>query len=144
MFKKILVAFDGSEASGRAFTTALDLAGKYQANILLVSVIADLPRYAEESMNGVDEMLEEGKQHFEGLQRALIAKAEKAGIKITAQVLPGHVIETVVSIAEQEKADLIVLGDQGRTGTFRRVASLTGVQIAHHAPCAVLIMRKPS
>ncbi|NLH51185.1 MAG: universal stress protein [Myxococcales bacterium] len=141
MFDKILVAFDGSEASTRAFATALDLAQKYQAVLLLVSVIEDLPRYAEESMNGVDEMLEQGKQHFADLQQGLIAKAQNAGLGIAAHVLPGHVIETVVGIAEQEKADLIVLGGQGRTGTFRRVASLTGVQIAHHAPCAVLIMR---
>ncbi len=142
MFQKILVAFDGSQGSERAFDQALDLAQKYHAEMVLVSVVENLPRYAEESIDSVDEMLEEGKRHFEGLLGKLIDRAKQTGIEVHAFILPGHVIETVVSVAEQAKADLIVLGGQGRTGTFRRVASLTGVQIAHHAPCAVLIMRQ--
>jgi nucleotide-binding universal stress UspA family protein len=141
MFRKILVAFDGSEAGGRAFASALDLARKFQAELLLLSIIEDLPRYAEESMTGVDEMLEQGQRHYATLQRELIAQAQQAGLKITGLVRPGHVVETVVTVAEREKADLIVLGGEGHTRTFRRVASFTGVQIAHHAHCAVLIMR---
>lgn len=141
MFHKILFAFDGSAAGVRAFATALALAQKFGAELVVLSVIEDLPRYAEESIGGVDEMLEQGKQHFAGVQRDLVAQAERAGIKIAAHVAPGHVAETVVSVAERDKADLILLGGEGRTRTFRRVASMTGVQIAHHAPCAVLILR---
>jgi len=141
MFRKILLAFDGTEGSKRAFQTALDLAQKFSAEMLVVSVIEDLPRYAEESLNGVDEMLEQGKLHFAELQGDLVARAGRSGVKTAAFVLPGRVVETVVGVADKEKADLIVLGGEGHSGVFRRVSSLTGVQIAHHASCAVLIMR---
>lgn len=141
MFKKILVAFDGSDAGKRAFETALDLAQKYEAELILVSVIEDLPRYAEETMNGVDEMMEQGQKHFEFLQRGLISEAKDADVKISALIQPGHVVETIVTKGEELKADLIVLGGAGHSGFFRRLASLTGIQIAYHAAHNVLIVR---
>lgn len=105
MFHQILAAFDGSTGSERAFDQALDLAQKYRGEMVLVSVVENLPRYAEQSMDCMDEMLEEGKKHFEGLQEELIERAKCSGINVGSGILPSQVIEIVVTVAEHENAE---------------------------------------
>ncbi|MEW6742222.1 MAG: universal stress protein [Planctomycetota bacterium] len=141
MFKKILLAYDGSEGSTHALEIAVDLAAHDGHEICLLSVIENLPRYAEETINDVDEMLEQARQHFEHLQEVASAIAARRGVTVTRHVEPGHVVETVVRLAEREKVDLIVIGGLGHSRMFRRTTGGTGSQITYHAHCSVLVVR---
>ncbi len=141
MFEKILVAYDGSGQSERALEAAVDLAKCSQRTLCLVSVIEKLPHYAEETMNGVDEAVENLQKRYETLQERAAAKAERAGIVVTSRVVPGHPVEEIIHVADQEKVDLIVLGGMGHTRMFHRSSGGTGSQIAYHAPCSVLLVR---
>jgi nucleotide-binding universal stress UspA family protein len=141
MYRKILVAFDGSDGSNRAFAAALDLAAHNGHEVCLVSVIEDLPRYAEESLGDVDEALEHARRHFEALLDAAEGKAKALGVRVVRHVLAGHPVETIVELAERENADLIVIGGLGHSHILRRVSGGTGSQITYHAHCSVLVIR---
>lgn len=139
MLEKILLAFDGSETGKKAGELAMDLARRFQSELLVVSVIEDIGRYAQGTMNGVDEMVEEARRQFDRAQEALVAPA--AGVKLTRRVVPGHAVETILQIAEQEKVDAIVVGGLGHSRILRRVTGGTGSQIAYHASCTVIVVR---
>ena len=141
MFEKILIAYDGSEQSERALAVALDVAKCSGGKLCLVSVIEKLPHYREETMNGVDELVEQGRKHYEAIQEAAAQTAARAGVIVTRQILPGHPVEEIIHVADQEKVDLIVLGGMGHSRMFRRSSGGTGSQIAYHAPCSVLLVR---
>jgi len=140
-FERILLAFDGSDPSGRAFATALELAKRFEGELHLCSVIENLPRYAEESIDDVDEIAEHARLHFQLAQRPLLERAAQEGIKAESHILPGHAVETVVQLAEQEKMSAIVVGGLGRSHVLRRIGGGTGTQIAYHAPCTVIVVR---
>ena len=139
MFSKILIGFEGSDACKRAFAVGLDLAKQYKSTLLVCSVIEDLQRYAEEAISEIEDLMAQAKKHFESAQKPLVEEAERAGVKVTSHVLPGHPVETLVQLADHEKVDCIVLGGLGHPHLIRRAG--TGAQIAYHAQCSVLIAR---
>jgi nucleotide-binding universal stress UspA family protein len=141
MFQRILVGYDGSEVSKAAVSLAVDLAALHGRELLLVSVVEDLARHAETTMGEVDEMFERGRQRFEFLQNAAVQQAARQGVKATQHILPGRATETILKIAEDAKADLIVLGSLGRTRGFWRTTDGTGRRIAEQAACSVLVAR---
>ena len=141
MFEHILVGFDGSEGGQHAATIALDLASKYGSTLYLLSVIEDLPRYAEESIDDVDEIVEQATKHYQSHQVAVEQRAKELGVTLHCYIQPGHVVESIVQFAEENKADLIVLGGLGHSTLLRRLSGSTGAQVAHYAPCDVLIAR---
>lgn len=141
MFKKVLVAYDDSPASKKAFSTALDMAQKYSSELSIVSVIEGLSQYAEESVDEVKQALEQAQRHFEGVHRSAIAQAEHCGVKVTSHIVPGHAVEAVVHLAEEEKVDTIVLGALGHSKILRRASGGTGSLISYHAHCTVIIVR---
>ena len=67
MFRKILVAHDGSPGAYKAMAVAIDLARHYGAEIQVISVIEDLPRYAA-TFDEVDEVQAEATRHYEAIQ----------------------------------------------------------------------------
>ncbi len=141
MFKKILVAQDGSAGGARAFERALELAAEGDSKIEMLSVIEDLPRYAEASMSEVDDRLEHARRHFEFLQEGAAAGAARRGVKVHCHIVPGHAVEAIVQLAEQEHADLIAIGGLGHSRILRRASGGAGSQIAYHASCSVLVVR---
>jgi nucleotide-binding universal stress UspA family protein len=141
VFERILLAFDGSDPSARASGVAIEMAKRFQSELHVCSVIEHLPRYAEETMNDVDEMAEHARQHFELAQKRILEQAASEGVKVTSHIVPGHAVDTIVRLAEQEKVSAIVVGGLGRSHVLHRVGGGTGTRIAYHAPCTVIVVR---
>ena len=53
----------------------------------------------------------------------------------------GDPADAILDVAEEEKADLIVVGNKGMTGAKRFLLGSVPNKISHHAPCSVLIVR---
>ena len=148
MFKKILVAVDGSELSYRSVDYALDLAQKYSAQIKIVTVIdapsdtlvAQASTFAPHSIKDHEEKVE--KAHEQILLKA-IAKAEKLKpkVSVTKQVLEGHPAEKIVETAKTESFDLIVMGSRGLGGLKEFFLGSVSDEVADEAPCPVLIIK---
>src|SRR5712691_343139 len=119
MFTRLLVGFDASDPSKRAFQLALDLAKQAGCELHVCSVIEDIPHYAE-SMGDVDEVVAHGRKHFAAAHRPLAKQAEKAGVKLSTHILTGHPVESLVHLATEQHVDCIVLGGLGHSRILRR------------------------
>ncbi|TMH36475.1 MAG: universal stress protein [Betaproteobacteria bacterium] len=138
MFQKILIAYDGSAPSRKAYEAALDLAKRYQAQIHVVAV-ARPPDFAEDVET--EATLESAREHLGRQFGELESQAARAGLKPHFRVVTGHPAEQIVRAAEQQAIELIVLGHRGH-GMFERwlLGSVSRTVIAY-APCAVMVVR---
>ncbi len=138
MFRKILVAFDGSAPARDAYETALDMAAKYKAEIHVVAV-ARPPDFAEDVET--EAALESAREHFGKKFGELESQAAHLGIKPHLRVVTGHPAEQIIRAAEQYQIELIILGHRGH-GVFERwlLGSVSRTVIAY-AHCAVMVVR---
>ena len=139
MFHKILVAHDGSEGAHKAMAVAIDLAKHYGAEIHLISVIEELPKYAA-TLDEVKEVHAEALRHYQAIQAEACQQAEGRGVKAYDKVVPGHEVETIVQYAEQEHCDLLVVGRQGHSARWLKHLGSTSSQLTFYAPCTVMVV----
>jgi len=71
-----------------------------------------------------------------------VERIQKAGFEARVAVVHGHPSHEIVSIAEAERADLVVVGSRGLTGTSRFLLGSVSDGIIKYAPCAVLVVRR--
>ena len=140
MFRRILVANDGSEGAKKALAMAIDLAKRYQAELHSISVEEHLPHYAA----AVAEVLEEragAEDYFARVNDEARAEAQRSGVTLHAHVQPGHEVETVINFAKERQADLLVIGFMGHSKIFGRIWGSTSQNLARLAPCTVLVVK---
>ena len=129
-YRRLLVAFDGSEAGRNALKQAIRLAGTEKAWIKALSV---MPSYEEDIMfigvSNVREVLE-GPANKLIEEAGEIASAE--GVEIVTDVRHGSVYKNIVDEAENENCDLIVMGRRGLRRVERMMmGSVTSRVIGH-------------
>lgn len=138
MFDKILVAFDGSDAAGKAFDLALDLAGKYGAELKVLAV-ARPPEFGDEVET--EAVLENSRRHYQHILKPLKDRVAGRTPAVAFEVAVGHPAEHIIVEAERWGAGLIVMGHRGQGVLSRWLIGSVAKQVMHHAPCAVLIAR---
>jgi len=121
IYKKVLVATDGSPTAGRAAEAGVESAAAFGAGVLLLSV-------------------GEGAQTEQVLQQAA-KHLGKFGVKIATKSVMGDVADAIVDAAEQEGADLIVVGNRGMMGSKRFLLGSVPNHVSHNSPCDVLIVK---
>jgi len=138
MFQKILVAYDGSDPSRKAYDVALDMAKKYQSDVYVIAA-ARPPEFAEEVET--EAAIESAREHFGKQFGELKSKAARVAINPHLKIVTGHPAEQIVRAAEQYQVDLILLGHRGH-GVFDRwlLGSVSRTVIAY-AHCAVMVVR---
>ena len=133
----IIVGYDETDASKRALARAAELAQAFKSKIVVTSVARVLtpgPR----GMGGVDPV-DPIELHEEELKHA---KAFLADRGIEARYLPavGDPSSAILDVAENEKADLIVVGTR-EPGVLERLLGLSvSASVARRAHCDVLIV----
>lgn len=65
----------------------------------------------------------------------------KEGCAVTAEVLTGHPSHAIMSHAEKQRAELVVVGSRGLTGPDRLLLGSVSESVVKHAPCSVLVVR---
>lgn len=145
MYKRILMAVDGSPVSGRALGEAIQLAESQGAEVLLIHVVDEWPLAAGD-IAAVN--LDVGAQRFREDGRALLREAEgrvrHAGVAVTSVLLEElgvPVGECIVNRAREWPADLIVCGTHGRRGVRRVLLGSTAEYVMRHTPVPVLLVR---
>ncbi|MGB9859983.1 MAG: universal stress protein [Moorellaceae bacterium] len=139
MFHKILLGYDGSPHARKALKAALDLAQKYGAEITAVSV-AHLPDFAD-TRDEVNGALEDARNFFAQVLEQARELAAREGITLNTKVVPGHPADKLVSLAEEEGYDLIVLGARGLSGIKRFLLGSVSEAVVRLASCPVLIVK---
>jgi nucleotide-binding universal stress UspA family protein len=139
MFRKILVAIDGSPSSEKALATAVDLAAHYQADLISLSV-AELPEVVA-MVDEVDEIRQSADEFFRKIAEAAVEYAKSRGITLRPVVVHGHAAEEILRFAENEEVNLIVLGRQGHSRIARFFLGSTTDRVSEHCHTAVMIVK---
>jgi nucleotide-binding universal stress UspA family protein len=138
MIKKLLVAYDTSKQAERAFDFALDLAGKYSAEVIVLSVATppEPPVVVE-----TEAVLENAKEYFEKAFAKLKEKAAAMEIRPRFEVLVGHAAEQIIHMANEEKVDMIVMGHRGKSFMQRWLLGSVSKRVLSYASCTVSVVR---
>ncbi|MDB6176500.1 universal stress protein [Paracoccus sp. Z330] len=143
MSRKIVVGFDGSEASRRALDFAVKRA-KLQGDNILIAHILEWSPYSFLTPSEIEERHRRRKEELERAESAIITPVIKAieaeGVPVTAMMKYGHIAETICKISESEKAELIIIGRMGTSGLSSRIFGSVAGTLAQIAPVPVTIV----
>jgi len=139
VYRRILVANDGSEGAEKALATAIVLARKLKAKLLMVSV-EELPQFPASVEEVVEERQEENRR-FERVIDGAAKRAKSAGVKLEPHVLAGHAVPAITEFIERERCDLLVIGFMGHSALYNRLIGSTTDRLVEIAPCAVLVVK---
>ena len=142
--KNILVAYDSSTFSNRAFKTALDLAEANKSKITLATVVTGAydpsigfsKKFTKDEMDKRTTFL---KKLFSDLQD----RANKKGVKLALKILHDpFVSKAIVNYTNSHKFDLIAIGSHGRTGVKKFLLGSVANHVAHRASIPVMVVKK--
>lgn len=142
-FKNILIPYDGSNLSKRAFNTALDLAIKYNSEITVIICI-------DVHYSGtwyLDNRISD--QNFKRLYKAakveiekLDSEAKKSNMSLNSKILEStQIVKTVIDYAKSHNSDLIVMGSHGRSGLDKLILGSVANGVLQRANCPVLVIK---
>jgi len=145
MFSRIVVGTDGSETARHAVQEATELAKKTGASLDIVSAYDPVPasRLREERLEAPSD-IEHTVSPSEDVDATLAEAAkevEAAGVTVRTFARQGEPADAILDVAEEEGADLIVVGNKGMTGAKRFLLGSVPNKVSHHAPSSVLIVR---
>ena len=137
-YKKILVAFDGSESSMHALRESFRLATNEKSWITVVSVVP--PYTGDLDIVGVGNVLQSMRRPYDkALSDAIVlAKAEGASIKTVCE--EGEPYERIVDLADAENCDLIVMGRRGLSRLERVLVGNVVARVIGHSQRDVLVI----
>ena len=142
MYKRILLAYDGSESGQKALLNCRDIAQWSHSELFLVAI---MPPAINVAVDGAfyDGSLdaESEKQRYQDILADGLKQLSDAGHVATGEVLVGDSVAQISSYAHQISADLIVVGHRHLDSWAARWwrGSSTG-SLVEHAPCSVLVV----
>lgn len=147
MYKRILVATDGTKLSAKAVSNAIAMAGLCQAELLALKVVPRYPQsYFEGSLplSATEVGRIEGQWASEGqaVVDKVVAQAAKEGVKAKALIVKSDLVaEAVISAAKKHKVDLIIMASHGRRGLKRLLLGSETQHVLTHSHTPVLVLR---
>ena len=146
MFTSILAGTDGSETAETALRRATELAAGLGARLGIVSAYEPVsdPRVRGEQVVApmdVQWAINPHEDVLELLEQARRAAAAAGVEQVQTFARQGDAADAIIDIAEEQRCDLIVVGNKGMTGAKRFLLGSVPNKVSHHAPCSVLIVR---
>lgn len=157
MARTIIVGTDGSEPSDEAVRQATEMASREGARLHLVTAypdpqmlrdrttiwtndpkgVIDSGRTGGEAQNETVDLRQVAESLLERAARVVRSK----GVEVETHASEGQPAEVIINVADQEKADLIVVGSRGLTGIKRYLLGSVSSKVSEHAHCSVMIVR---
>jgi nucleotide-binding universal stress UspA family protein len=131
MIATIAVATDGSRTAQHAVDAAFELAGRYDAEVVILTAFS-----GNAAVNGVWES--SSATHAERVLAIAEEAAEARGLRHSSAMSEGDPAEVIVELAERQGADLLVVGS---VGMKRRVLGSVPNTITHKATCHVFVAK---
>jgi nucleotide-binding universal stress UspA family protein len=145
MFASIVVGTDGSETAAEAVRQATDLAKAVGARIHLVSAFEPIgnQRLREERTQVPDDMqwMVNQREDVDATLRNAAEAIGETGVQVDTYARQGDPADAILDVAEEQNADLIIVGNKGMTGAKRFLLGSVPNKVSHHAPCSVMIIR---
>jgi nucleotide-binding universal stress UspA family protein len=150
-FSKILVPIDGSEPSFHAARVAVNIANKFNSELIIIYVVVSPSKSEYANLTGlvtpkqIDMIIENAKKESRNWFKKIEdkVKEENSNIKISMKVLlTGIAIYgEVIQFAQQENIDLIVIGTRGTSGIKKLLLGSTASGVVTYANCPVLVTK---
>ncbi|MFC5522016.1 universal stress protein [Polaromonas jejuensis] len=142
MYKRILLAYDGSDSGQKALLDCQDLAQWSQSELFLVAVMP-----LSMSLVGLEggvysrEVEESEKKKYQAVLDDGLRRLSRSGHKASGEVMVGETVDEITRYAKQIDANLIVVGHKHLDSWAARWwrGSISGALI-EHAPCSVLVV----
>lgn len=144
LFKRILIATDGSEHAKHALQYALDFAKKWSSELLIVSVVPPFPPqltagpgfniggYIDELEQSYLQILNKAEEHV---------KNRSSEIIVSTKLGNGRPADVIIDTAEKENVDLIVMGSRGYGGITGWILGSTSKHVVEHCTKPILIIK---
>ena len=142
MYKKILLAYDGSEAGQKALLDCREIAQWSQSELHLVAVMPSAMSFVGLEGGVYDVELEEReKRKYRGVLDDGLRRLSECGFTARGEVVTGEAIDEISKYARKIQANLIVVGHKHLDSWAARWwrGSISGALI-EHAPCSVLVV----
>jgi nucleotide-binding universal stress UspA family protein len=137
-FRVVLAANDGSDGAFKAMERALDLAaGGAELHMVCVEELSEFPEIIEEVRA---EKIAADIRYRKVVHRAR-EMADRRGLRFQLHLVTGHPVRSIVSLAGELGADLLVIGATGHSTFFERMIGTRADRIVEMAPCSVLVVR---
>ncbi len=146
MFASVLVGTDGSDTATTAVRYAIDLTRSLGARLQIVSAYEPVSdgRLRSEHLDAPDDLQWTVNPRSEVLTVLDTAAAEARDVGVVdvqTFARQGDAADAIIDVAEEQRSDLIVVGNKGMTGAKRFLLGSVPNKVSHHAPCSVLIVR---
>ena len=151
LFSRILVPIDGSETSFHAAQVAINIANKFNSEIIVLYVVVSPSKSEYANLTGlvtpkqIDMIIENAKTESKNWFKRIedMVKEKGSHIKISTRViLTGvAVYGEVIEYAQQKSVDLIVIGTRGRSGIKKLLLGSTASGVVTYAHCPVLVTK---
>ena len=140
LFKKIVIATDGSKRTQNAVETGLEIARVHQSKVHAVYVV-DTVTFTSVPMDvtweNMYQLLKEEGEEAVGRVKA----AAPTGVDVETHVLEGNPALEITKFAKDNDCDLIVVGTLGKSGIDRILLGSVAEKVVRIAPCPVLVIR---
>ena len=142
-FKNILVAYDSSSFSNRAFKSALDVTEPNKSKITIVTVITGVYQPSIGfTMKYSEKMLEKYTKTLQKTFSNLESAAKKKSIKISLKILQDpSVSKAITNYVNSHKFDLVVIGSHGRTGLNKMILGSVANSVTQKVKCPVMVVK---
>ena len=146
-YQTIVVPVDGSETAYAAVAKSIEFAQAFGSKIIVVQVLSLDPYIAAEyiSAHQTNDLIERARTSIIESLDAAKAKFNQYGIEVETKILEGQVIHReIIKVAEENHADLIIIGSHGRTGLKKLFLGSVAQSLLGESHIPVLIVRQSS
>jgi nucleotide-binding universal stress UspA family protein len=142
MYKKILIATDGSDHSKEAEKHGLTMAKRSGATVTALHVVEVVhPSRSISSPTSLllDEQIEALKEEGQKIVERVVEKGKEMGVDVHPVVAEGHPASEIIEHAADH--DLVVVGTLGRSGISHLLLGSVAEKVVRHAPVPVLVVK---
>ena len=153
LYKKILVALDGSEPSNNALEHAVTIATKFKAKLIMLAVVQRvmIPIFPDDGFGGVPLSAAKDMAQYQDKMREIYQsvlddamiqiKKKHPGLMVEAVLKEGRPSATITDFAENEGVDLIVMGSRGIGGYTGWILGSTSRRVVDSCTKPVIIVK---
>jgi nucleotide-binding universal stress UspA family protein len=145
LFERIVVGTDGSGTATEAVRQAIELARLSGGKLAIVAAFEPIPqtrlREEQAELPGDVSHTVGPREDVNVALDAAVGMAKQAGVDTEPFPREGDPADAILDVAEENNADLIVVGNKGMTGAKRFLLGSVPNKVSHHAPCGVYIVR---
>jgi nucleotide-binding universal stress UspA family protein len=153
MYKKILIAFDGSEPSKHALDQGVSIANLAGAEVFIISVVPRvmMPVFPDEGFGAAPVTAAQDMTEYQQKMRDIYAKSLKEAeddieenypdLKVSTELMEGRPSSTIVEEAEKKDAELIVIGSRGLGGITGWILGSTSRRVVESCTVPILVVK---